>query len=218
MRQLARCVAEVATQRIKNVASDGGRAGWHHDRQPRTKKSIGRSRVHRMSCQDRTPALGMTTLLERKVPTYIASPYGFADSTRSWYYGTFIPLLKRHVEVLDPWAEAPLPLSADASATDRWLELGCRHLDNIKDNAQLLVAGLDQEPPDTGTVVELAWAAAHRIPVIAYRSDLRTSGEDGLKYNLMIGSAIQRSGGIEVSDLASLEEQLAHYAVSLVGK
>lgn len=109
-------------------------------------------------------------------------------------------------------------LSANVSVTDRWLELGCRHLDNIKNNAQLLVAGLDQEPPDTGTVVELAWAAAHCIPVIAYRSDLRTSGEDGLKYNLMIGSAIQRSGGIEVSNLTSLEEQVGHYAATLVGR
>lgn len=155
------------------------------------------------------------TLLEHKVPTYIASPYGFADSTRSWYYDTFIPLLEKYVAVLDPWAEAPLKHSVDVSATDRWLNLGCRHLDNIKNNARLLVAGLDQEPPDTGTVVELAWAAAHRIPVIAYRSDLRTSGEDGLKYNLMIGSAIQRSGGVEVSDLISLEEQVGRYAATL---
>jgi nucleoside 2-deoxyribosyltransferase len=160
----------------------------------------------------------VTTLLERKVPTYIASPYGFADSTRSWYYRTFIPLLEKHVEVLDPWAEVLPTLSADASATDRWFQLGCRHLDNIKKNARLLVAGLDQEPPDTGTVVELAWAAAHCVPVIAYRSDLRTSGEDGLKYNLKIGSVVQCSGGIEVSDLTSLEQQVAHYAATLVGK
>ncbi|MGH3692744.1 MAG: nucleoside 2-deoxyribosyltransferase [Pseudonocardiaceae bacterium] len=157
-------------------------------------------------------------MLERKIPTYVASPYGFADSTRSWYYHTFIPLLEQHVEVLDPWVEVPSTLSADASATDRWLELGCRHLDNIKRNARLLVAGLDQEPPDTGTVVELAWAAAHCVPVVAYRSDLRTSGEDGLKYNLMIGSAIRRSGGVEVSDLTSLEEQVVRYAAALADK
>jgi nucleoside 2-deoxyribosyltransferase len=160
----------------------------------------------------------VTILFERKVPTYVASPYGFADSTRSWYYGTLIPLLERHVQVLDPWAEVPLTLSADTSATDRWFELGCRHLDNIKNNAQLLVAGLDQEPPDTGTVVELAWAAAHDIPVIGYRSDLRTSGEAGLKYNLMVGSVIRRSGGIEVSDLASLQQQVGHYAATLAGR
>ncbi len=106
-------------------------------------------------------------------------------------------------------------LSTGASGTGKWLELGCRHLDNIRNNAQLLVARLGQESPDTGTIIEVAWAAAHRIPIIAYRSDLRTSDEEGFKYNLMIGSAIQRSGGIEVSDLIAVEEHVRHYAATL---
>jgi nucleoside 2-deoxyribosyltransferase len=127
-------------------------------------------------------------------------------------------MLKTYVEVLDPWTEAMLQPDAEFSATERALQLGTKHLANIKNNARLLVAGLDQEPPDSGTVVEVSWAAAHNIPVIAYRSDYRTSGEEGLKYNLMIGSVVQYSGGIEVSSLIELEKQVAHYSAAIEEK
>ena len=137
---------------------------------------------------------------------YVASPYGFAESTRLWYETVLLPRLRRHVEVLDPWAETP---PDDPDPAGRWLALGARHLATISERADLVVACLDQEPADAGTLVELAWAASGGIPVIAYRNDLRQSGEEGLRYNLMIGAAVRASGGVEVADLDALDATLA---------
>jgi hypothetical protein len=139
------------------------------------------------------------------VIAYVASPYGFAESTRLFYTEQLLPLVGRYVDVIDPWA-VDLP-----TGDDHWLALGDIHLASIAERADLVVACLDQEPPDNGTVVEVAWAAAHGRPVIAYRNDLRQGGEEGLRYNLMIGAAVRRSGGVEVASLAELEEALIRF-------
>jgi nucleoside 2-deoxyribosyltransferase len=136
---------------------------------------------------------------------YVASPYGFAESTRLFYTERLLPLVRSHVDVIDPW-EADLPAGDDPAG--RWLALGENHLRAIAERADLVVACLDQEPPDNGTVVEVAWAAAHGRPVVAYRGDLRQGGEEGLSYNLMIGAAVRRSGGVEVSSLEELDRAL----------
>ncbi len=140
---------------------------------------------------------------------YLASPYGFAESTRSWYEQTLLPLVRTHVEVIDPWA---VELADLADPRERWLDLGERHLAAISDRADLVVACLDQEPPDNGTVVELAWAAARGLPVVAYRNDLREGGEEGLRYNLMISAAVRRSGGEVVGSLDELDAALRRRA------
>lgn len=136
---------------------------------------------------------------------YLASPYGFAESTRAFYEQTLLPLLREHVQVIDPWS---VELGDIADPRERWLDLGDRHLDAISERADLVVACLDQEPPDNGTVVELAWAAAQGLPVIAYRGDMRVGGEEGMRYNLMIAAAVRRSGGTEVATLEELGEAL----------
>jgi nucleoside 2-deoxyribosyltransferase len=140
---------------------------------------------------------------------YVASPYGFAESTRHFYTDRLLPLVRSHVDVIDPW-EADLPPGDEPAA--RWLALGEFHLRSIAERADLVVACLDQEPPDNGTVVEVAWAAAHGRPVVAYRNDLRQGGEEGLPYNLMIGAVVRRSGGVEVSTLEDLDRALARLA------
>lgn len=148
---------------------------------------------------------------------YVANPYGFAESTKLWYEQKLLPLLRTHVTVLDPWSvDVSHIFEAEKHEQPKlWLDLGEHHLDTIAYNAELMVAALDQEPPDAGTIVEVAWAAAHNIPVIGYRNDLRTSGEDGLQYNLMVGAAIRRSGGIAVSSLAELDMVVQDYATKI---
>lgn len=148
---------------------------------------------------------------------YVASPYGFAGSTLDWYNRIFLPLLENHVTVLDPWSVSVEDI-LKASPNERpelWTKLGEHHLDTIAKEAKLVVAGLDQEPPDNGTVCEVAWAAAHNIPVIGYRGDLRTSGEDGMPYNLMIAAAIKRSGGVAVATMVELDGAVERYAAQL---
>ena len=137
---------------------------------------------------------------------YVASPYGFAESTRLFYAERLLPVVNRHVDVIDPW-KADLP--DDADPAQRWLALGDVHLASIAERSDLVIACLDQEPPDNGTVVEVAWAAAHGRPVIAYRSDFRQGGEEGLRYNLMIGAVVRRSGGVEVGSLEELDAALS---------
>lgn len=147
---------------------------------------------------------------------YVASPYGFAESTRLFYEERLLPVVQRHVEVIDPW-KAALPDDDEADPARRWLALGDVHLASIAERSDLVVACLDQEPPDNGTVVEVAWAAAHGKPVIAYRNDLRQGGEEGLRYNLMIGAVVRRSGGAEVGSLDELDAALSQIVVDCFG-
>lgn len=117
-------------------------------------------------------------------------------------------MLAMHVEVVDPWS---LTTAADVAAAfaagrqaDFWIEVGERNF-RAMESCQILVAILDGEPPDNGTVAEVAWAARAGLRVIGYRNDLRQSGEDGVPVNLMIPAAIKRSGGVWVTNLRELE-------------
>lgn len=151
---------------------------------------------------------------------YVASPYGFAESTKQWYYSSFLPALRDHVTVIDPWSVnvAHIANSAQSEKPKLWIDLGDQCYDTISNEADLVVAGLDQEPPDIGTVSEVVWAAAHNIPVIGYRGDGRTSGEEGLPYNLMVGAAIRRSGGIAVASLVEVYDTVERYAAQITAE
>jgi len=147
---------------------------------------------------------------QEKPEGYVASPYGFSESTKYFYEKALIPMVSRYITVLDPWKVdvGHILTAPEEQQPELWLDLGNYHYDTIAQRAKILVACLDQEPPDSGTVAEVVWATAHNIPVIGYRSDFRTSGEAGLPYNLMIGAAIRRSGGIAVASLTELEHEL----------
>lgn len=158
-----------------------------------------------------TVVMGTTN---HKPACYVASPYGFAESTRHWYYDALLPTLERYVAILDPWKEdtSHILTARPEERPALWTALGEKHLKTIAEKAQLIVAGLDQEPPDVGTCIEVGHAAAFNIPIIGYRSDLRTSGEEGLPYNLMIAASIKQTAGIAVSNLDDLEAAVADYA------
>lgn len=148
---------------------------------------------------------------------YVASPYGFAESTCTWYTNTFLPVLAPHVRVVDPWA-VPVDHIDAMDQVDRpeaWVRHGLLHLNTIKSGIDLVVAALDQEPPDAGTLIELATASCLGIPVIGYRNDIRTTGEEGLRFNLMVHAAIRASGGTEVSSLVGLEQAVALHAAKI---
>lgn len=149
----------------------------------------------------------MTKKGKSKLKCYVASPYGFAEGTKYWYDRVLLPMLAEYVDVIDPWVYSVDHIFAakPEARLALWLEMGNYHYDTIAKEAGLLVAVLDQEPPDNGTVTELVWAAASGIPVIAYRNDLRGAGEGELPFNVMIAAAVNRSGGRIVSDLTELE-------------
>jgi nucleoside 2-deoxyribosyltransferase len=149
---------------------------------------------------------------------YIASPCGFAESTRLWYRTVLVPLVAARAEVLDPWSvdTSHIVSAAPGDAYELSVDLGLANYRTIAERADLLVAVLDQEPPDNGTVAEVAWAAAHEVPVIGYRGDLRASGEPGMPYNLMVSAAIRHSGGAEVSSLEALQLELERVTRNLI--
>ena len=166
--------------------------------------------------------------MRRKLSAYVANPKGFNELNRVGYYTVLLPLLERYVKVLNPWgvmdgygrwpnpeAEQIGKLLANAKTPQEQkahgLEMADVHYDTIEKRADLVIAVLDDEPPDNGTVCEVVWAAAHGTPVIGYRNDFRKSGEEGMIANLMIEGAIRRSGGFTVSSLEELERHLVDF-------
>lgn len=57
---------------------------------------------------------------------------------------------------------------------------------NTINHCNVVVAVLDGADPDSGTSWEVGYAYANRIPVVAIRTDFRSSGDLGGRYNLML--------------------------------
>jgi nucleoside 2-deoxyribosyltransferase len=153
-------------------------------------------------------------------PCYIASPLGFTEAGRYYYYGEYLPTLARVVEPVDPWAltsEAEV-LQARESGRERELalEIGRRNAQAIE-RCSMLAALLDGQEPDSGTVAEIGFAAARQLPCFGLRSDLRESGEPGVHVNLQVESFIVRSGGVVVKTLGELVTALSRAAAGELG-
>ena len=140
---------------------------------------------------------------------YLASPFGFSEAGRAYYYGTLVPALSEAVEVVDPWAITGADEFARAAEEGTLatlvLEVGRRNAEAIRGCA-LLVACLDGPDVDSGTAAEVGYAAALGIRCLGLRTDLRETGERGAIVNLQVQSFIVHSGGLIA---ASLEELLA---------
>lgn len=146
---------------------------------------------------------------------YVASPLGFSATTASWYNDVLLPALSGVVTVNDPWS-----VNIDhilATPTEErgplWRQLGSHHFATIA-GSDLVVAVLEQEPPDVGTVAELGYAHGLGKPVFGLRLDVRTSGEAGMPYNLMLAAAICDSGGVECSTVEELVAALRRHAAA----
>jgi nucleoside 2-deoxyribosyltransferase len=143
---------------------------------------------------------------------YIASPFGFTDEGRAYYYQVFLPTLARVVEVVDPWALTTYQeyLRANTSGHPReWaLAVGQRNADAIR-RCSLLAANLNGQEVDGGTASEIGYAAAAGLKCFGIRNDLRANGEPGVAVNLQIVSFIHQSGGVIVTTLDELVTVLA---------
>lgn len=147
---------------------------------------------------------------------YVASPLGFSETTRPWYRDVLLPALAEVVEPVDPWALTSQDEIAAAYAAGQEreiaLEIGRRNVEAI-DGSALLVAQLDGQEADSGTVAELGYAVGRGLRCFGIRSDLRQAGEPGVPLNLQVATFVAHSGGtIEASLdalLARLREDLA---------
>jgi nucleoside 2-deoxyribosyltransferase len=143
---------------------------------------------------------------------YIASPLGFSEAGRVYYAERYVPALAEHVEPVDPWTlSLPAQFAAAREAGREHafgLEVGERNAVAIR-GAQLLVAQLDGQEVDAGTAAEVGYAAALGRPCLGVRSDLRASGEPGMRVNLQLEAFIVLSGGFIAGSLDELVQRLA---------
>ncbi|HEV7808913.1 MAG TPA: nucleoside 2-deoxyribosyltransferase [Solirubrobacteraceae bacterium] len=143
---------------------------------------------------------------------YIASPLGFSEAGRAYYAERYLPALREHVEPVDPWTLS-LPdefaaAAADGHAREFGLEVGARNAQAIADS-QLVIAQLDGQEVDAGTASEVGYAAALGLPCVGLRSDLRSSGEPGMRVNLQLEAFVALSGGFFARSLEELVARLA---------
>jgi nucleoside 2-deoxyribosyltransferase len=163
---------------------------------------------------DVTPSASLSTLFAggARPRAYVASPLGFSEAGRAYYAEHYLPALREHVQPVDPWALSDPEEFAAARAAGReqafGVEVGARNAEAIA-GSQLLVAHLDGQEVDAGTAAEVGYAAALRMPCVAIRSDLRSSGEPGMTVNLQVEAFVALSGGFIVRSLDELLARLA---------
>ncbi|MGH2849437.1 MAG: nucleoside 2-deoxyribosyltransferase [Solirubrobacteraceae bacterium] len=143
---------------------------------------------------------------------YLASPLGFTEAGRDYYARVYVPALAAVVTPVDPWAltSAGEIAAAQAAGAERGmaLEIGRRNAEAIR-GCELLVAYLEGQEADAGTVAELGYGAALGLRCFGLRSDLRQAGEPGVALNLQVEAFIAQSGGIVCSTLDELVAVLA---------
>jgi len=139
---------------------------------------------------------------------YVASPLGFAEPTRRYYRETLLPALAGVVVPIDPWTlidagrAQELRLEGEEHLAK---EIGRSNIAAIRD-CDGLVAVLDGQEADSGTVAELGFAAGLGRTCFGLRSDMRRMGEPGCVVNLQVQAFLEDSGGslhAELSDLVA---------------
>lgn len=154
------------------------------------------------------------------VKAYVASPLGFSEAGRLFYYGELLPRIQEYgFEVLDPWKLTPNSLIQTATRLpygekkrSRWRAvdkiMGRNNAEAIK-VSQIVIAVLDGVDVDSGTASEIGYAAAIGKAIEGYRGDYRLSADNiGTSVNLQVEYFIALGGGIVTSTLEKLEKRL----------
>jgi nucleoside 2-deoxyribosyltransferase len=139
---------------------------------------------------------------------YLASPYGFAPSTRGFLQKMKSTLKKHGHQVIDPWEEGDSLFKASRrreghlSPEKRVDELNRLNHQIAERNRQaiesvdVVVAVLDGPDVDSGTASEIGFAFACGKTIFGYRGDIRLIGEnEATLVNLQVQYWIEESGG-----------------------
>lgn len=150
---------------------------------------------------------------------YLASPLGFADSTRGFMAETIVHL-SEVVVVVNPWddtsygpalhrAHALTDISERKAAFhDMNLVIGAKNEAMIR-SVDMLVAVLDGVDVDSGTAGEMGFAYGLGKPVYGLRTDFRITGDnEAAGVNLQLRYFIEQSGGAFVTTVEALIETL----------
>jgi len=139
---------------------------------------------------------------------FLASPLGFAESTRAFLPTVKSVLTDNGFEVVDPWAsssdlEAEFELANQITNREQYREavfdtsmrIAGRNAEMLK-SCDVVLAVLDGVDVDSGTASEIGYAFGLGKRVFGYRGDFRQSGEnDGVLVNLQVHYWIHTSGG-----------------------
>ena len=154
---------------------------------------------------------------------YVASPLGFAESTRQFYNEILLPAISAvGFEILDPWVltadkviKTATSLPYGQKRKDKWQEvnkvIGKNNADAIE-KCDLIVAVLDGVDVDSGTASEIGYGSALGKPIIGYRGDFRLSADnEGSLVNLQVEYFIKKNNGATVTSLKELKSALIYF-------
>ncbi len=151
---------------------------------------------------------------------YIASPLGFSEIGKKFYYEELITLLvKEGFDVIDPWVLTPQAMISKVDGMEygqkkkeAWKklnkEIAERNADAI-DSSDVLLAILDGTDVDSGTASEIGYAFAKGKTIFGYRGDFRLSGDnEGAEVNLQVEYFIKESGGEIIKNYSDIPYHL----------
>ncbi len=156
---------------------------------------------------------------------YLASPLGFAESTRV-FMERLIAALNEQVTVINPWDDHRFdddfqraPRIADAAERHALLthinhELGKGNEERIR-GCDGLIAVLDGIDVDSGTAAEVGFAYALGKRIYGLRTDFRLTGDnEAAGVNLQVRYFIDASGGTFVTSVADLQTALREWVAA----
>lgn len=127
---------------------------------------------------------------------YLASPLGFAESTRGFMDRQLIPAISGlGIDVLNPWAEqydmdSISKIGDFGQRAKAYAEMNRVIAENnlaMIDRADILVAVLDGVDVDSGTASEIGYAYAKGKSIYGYRGDFRLASDNvGCSVNLQV--------------------------------
>jgi nucleoside 2-deoxyribosyltransferase len=153
---------------------------------------------------------------------YLASPFGFAESTRG-FMTTLISSLTAHVDIENPWDDTRFEqefaeIGRLDSFSERQRRLGTINTEIGRSNAERIdrcdavFAILDGVDVDSGTAAEIGYGFALGKIVCGLRTDFRLAGDNlGAVVNLQVQYFIEASGGSVVTrteDLVALARDI----------
>lgn len=159
----------------------------------------------------------------RTMKFYLASPLGFAESTRG-HMLELVAAAQAHIEIINPWDDHRFDedLQRARSIHDRAERLALYHRINTGlgqgneeriRQADGVIAVLDGTDVDSGTASEVGFAYALGKPIIGLRTDFRLAGDnEGALVNLQVQYFIEASGGRIVTSIDDLIDALKEIA------
>ena len=160
---------------------------------------------------------------------YLASPYGFTESTRRFMYEEVITRIEKlDFELVNPWdiqdkkeiaktftsAERLTTSKARSAFNKLWYKVGKRNQRGI-DESNAVVAVLEGQELDAGVCAEVGYAFARDKRVFGYREDLRQSGEFLGTISVQVQYFIEASTGKIAKNLNELEKLLKKFKTTL---